>query len=270
MEDALDLRRLRPLERPRPRLRRLCREAAIARRRPPRSSGGPPRSTLRLLSRAAPVPPQQRRCDSRELSRRTGCRKRPHRWADRYQLTQFHFHRPSEETVDGKAYAMEIHLMHQSSDGRAVGVTVFLREGASNATVRRIWDHMPERVSPETEIPGVQIDPAGLLPHDLAYYRYAGSLTAPPCTEGVSWIVLRSPVEISRAQIDAFARLYPHNVRSSAAAQWAHYPGEQVRCRHAGRIILAGANRRFSPPKPAASRSLCGPKLAPCKSTSWR
>jgi carbonic anhydrase len=132
---------------------------------------------------------------------------------DRYPLTQFHFHRPSEETVDGKSYAMEIHLMHQSGDGRVVGVTVFLRAGASNATVQKIWDHMPVRVGPETEIPGVEIDPASLLPRDLAYYRYAGSLTAPPCTEGVTWFVLRSPIAVSRAQIDAFAKLYPHNVR---------------------------------------------------------
>ena len=132
---------------------------------------------------------------------------------DRYQLTQFHFHRPSEESVDGKTYPMEVHLMQQSSDGRVAGVTVFLREGSNSATVQKLWDHMPTTVGPETEIPGVEIDPAALLPHDLTYYRYMGSITAPPCTEGVTWFVLRSPVEVSRAQIDAFAKLYPHNVR---------------------------------------------------------
>jgi carbonic anhydrase len=130
-----------------------------------------------------------------------------------YQLTQFHFHRPSEEYVDGKPYAMEVHLMHQSSDGKVAGVTVFLKSGAANATVQKLWDHMPPTDSKELEIAGVTVDPAGLLPRDSAYYMYVGSITAPPCTEGVTWFVLKSPVEISPAQIDAFAKLYPHDVR---------------------------------------------------------
>jgi carbonic anhydrase len=131
----------------------------------------------------------------------------------RYQLTQFHFHRPSEEYVDGKLYAMEVHLMHQSSDGKVAGVTVFLKSGAANATVQKLWDHMPQTESKELEIPGVEADPRGLLPHNTAYFMYAGSLTAPPCTEGVTWFLLKSPMDISPAQIDAFARLYPHDVR---------------------------------------------------------
>jgi carbonic anhydrase len=131
----------------------------------------------------------------------------------RYQLTQFHFHRPSEEYVDGKPYAMEVHLMHQSSDGKVAGVTVFLNSGAANATVQKLWDHMPQTESKELEIPGVEADPRGLLPHNTAYFMYAGSLTAPPCTEGVTWFLLKSPMDISPAQIDAFARLYPHDVR---------------------------------------------------------
>ena len=131
----------------------------------------------------------------------------------RYQLTQFHFHRPSEEYVDGKPYAMEVHLMHQSSDGKVAGVTVFLKAGAPNATVQKLWEHMPQTESKELAIPGVDVDPGGLLPHSRTYYLYTGSLTAPPCTEGVIWYILKAPVEVSPAQIDSFAKLYPHDVR---------------------------------------------------------
>ena len=131
----------------------------------------------------------------------------------RYQLTQFHFHHPSEETVDGKAYEMGVHFMLQSSDGKAAGVAVFVKPGAANATVQKLWDHMPVTEGPEHEIPGVAIDPAALLPRDTAYYTYDGSVTAPPCTEGVAWFVLKTPIELSPAQIAAFARLFPHDVR---------------------------------------------------------
>jgi carbonic anhydrase len=131
----------------------------------------------------------------------------------RYQLTQFHFHRPSEETVNGKPYDMEVHLMHESSDGKVAGVTVFLKAGAPNTTIQRIWDHMPKTEGQEHEVDSVTIDPAGLLPRNASYFMYEGSLTAPPCTEGVTWFVLKTPVEISPAQIAAFAKLYPHDVR---------------------------------------------------------
>lgn len=131
----------------------------------------------------------------------------------RYQLTQFHFHRPSEEYIHGKPYDMVAHFMHQASDGTVAGVAVLLQAGAANVTVARIWTHMPKEKSKEEQIPGVSIDPAGLLPRDLAYYRYTGSITAPPCTEGVTWFVLKTPVEVSVKQITAFAALYPHDVR---------------------------------------------------------
>lgn len=132
---------------------------------------------------------------------------------DRYRLTQFHFHRPSEELVDGKRYDMVLHLMHESTAGRVAGVAVFLTRGKANATVQRLWDHMPKVVGAEVSDPGVDVDPGAMLPRDLSYYMYAGSLTAPPCTEGVTWFVLETPVEISAAQIAAFAKRYPHDVR---------------------------------------------------------
>jgi carbonic anhydrase len=131
----------------------------------------------------------------------------------RYQLTQFHFHRPSEEYIHGKPYDMEVHLMHKASDGKVAGVTVLLKEGSANATIQQIWEHMPMTEGKEEEIPGVEINPAGMLPHNTAYYKYMGSLTAPPCTEDVVWFVLKTPVDISAEEISAFAKLYPHDVR---------------------------------------------------------
>jgi carbonic anhydrase len=130
----------------------------------------------------------------------------------RYQLLQLHFHRPSEERIAGKAYDMEVHLMYRAGDGSSAGVAVFLKEGAMNPTMEKIWKYMP-KVEGEEAVTGVQVNPAGLLPHDLGYYRYSGSQTAPPCTELVTWFVLKTPVEASAAQIEAFGKLYPHDVR---------------------------------------------------------
>jgi carbonic anhydrase len=82
-----------------------------------------------------------------------------------------------------------------------------LKAGPANATVQQIWEHMPMTEGKEQETPGVQVNPAGLLPRDFAYYKYLGSLTDPPCTEGVTWFVLKTPREISAERINAFARL---------------------------------------------------------------
>jgi len=105
------------------------------------------------------------------------------------------------------------HFMHQSSDGKIIGVAVLLKAGSANATVQQLWEHMPMTVGKEQEIPGVEVNPVGLLPHDTSYYSYMGSLTAPPCTEGVTWFVLKTPMDLSPEQISAFAKLYPHDVR---------------------------------------------------------
>lgn len=134
----------------------------------------------------------------------------------RYQLIQFHFHHPSEELIDGRRYPMVLHLMHRSADGQVVGVAVFLKIGHANATVQRVFDHMPFAEG-QLAAPGVAIDPAAMLPHDTTYYTYMGSTTAPPCTEGVRWIVLKTPVEVSAAQVRAFARLYPDDARPAQA-----------------------------------------------------
>jgi len=131
----------------------------------------------------------------------------------RYELRQFHFHRPSEEYVNGKPYDMVIHFMLEGSGGKIAGVAVFLKAGSANATIQRLWQHMPITPGKEQEVVGVEVNPADLLPRNTAYYMYMGSLTAPPCTEDVTWFVLKTPVEISAEQIAAFARLYPHDGR---------------------------------------------------------
>jgi carbonic anhydrase len=130
----------------------------------------------------------------------------------RYQLTQFHFHRPSEEYIHGTPYDTVVHLMHQTSDGKVAGVAVLLKTGSANATVQQIWERMP-KTEGQQEVAGVELNPAGLLPRAVGYYTYMGSQTAPPCTEGVTWFVLKTPVEISAGQVNAFAKLYPHDVR---------------------------------------------------------
>jgi len=131
----------------------------------------------------------------------------------RYELTQFHFHRPSEEYIHGKPYDMVIHLMHADSDGKIAAAAVMLKKGSANAAIKELWEYMPRTKGNEQEIAGVEVNPAGLLPHDTAYYTYAGSQTAPPCTEGVTWFVLKTPVSVSAEEISAFAELYPHDVR---------------------------------------------------------
>jgi carbonic anhydrase len=139
----------------------------------------------------------------------------------RYQLIQFHFHRPSEETIRGKAFNMVTHLMYKASDGTTAAVAVLMQAGKENPTIQQLWDHMPKKESkvladfshPGEDVPGVEIDPAGLLPRDLSYYTYVGSVTAPPCTEGIEWYVLKTPIEVSQKQIDEFAQLFPHDVR---------------------------------------------------------
>ena len=140
---------------------------------------------------------------------------------ERYQLTQFHFHRPSEEYIHGKQFDMVAHLMFKAADGKMAGVAVLMQAGKANGIVQQLWAHMsmteskvlPDFSHQEREIAGVQVNPADLLPRDLGYYQYMGSVTAPPCTEGVTWYVLKTPVDISPKQIQAFARLFPHDVR---------------------------------------------------------
>jgi len=131
----------------------------------------------------------------------------------RYQLVQFHFHKPSEESIDGRRREMVVHLVHADADGHLAVVAVLLTAGAINPMVAALWSNLPAHKATEVQAPGVQIDAADLLPADHAYYTFAGSLTTPPCSEGVTWFVLQRPSTLSSAEIDRFAKLYPMNAR---------------------------------------------------------
>jgi carbonic anhydrase len=130
----------------------------------------------------------------------------------RYDLVQFHFHHPGEEAVKGKLPDMTLHLVHKSADGKYAVIAVRLNEGDPNAVLAALWQHLPKKTG-ETDKVTEEMSPAGLLPADRGYWTYEGSLTAPPCTEGVRWFVFEQEVDISRAQLRAFAALYKVNSR---------------------------------------------------------
>jgi carbonic anhydrase len=130
----------------------------------------------------------------------------------RYELVQFHFHHPGEEAVKGKYPDMSLHLVHKSADGKTAVVAVRLNEGNDNAILAALWAHLP-KAAKQTDTLAESMNPAGLLPTDRGYWTYEGSLTAPPCTEGVRWFVMEQEVEISRTQLRSFAALYKVNSR---------------------------------------------------------
>ena len=118
----------------------------------------------------------------------------------------------------GHAYDMVAHLVHQEKGGRLAVVAVLITVGGSNPFIQTLWNNLPIEQSRELELPAVKIDVAQLLPKIRNYYTYIGSLTTPPCTEGVQWIVLKVPVQISRAQLNVFAKVHDRNARPIQAA----------------------------------------------------
>jgi carbonic anhydrase len=130
----------------------------------------------------------------------------------KYDLAQFHFHHPSEHLLDGKAFEMEIHFVHKSPAGALAVVGVFVRPGVHNPGLQPIFDQMPTGAGPEVEVQG-EFDPTAFFPMVQSYFRYAGSLTTPPCSEGLTWTIFRDPIEASPEQIRQFAALFPHNAR---------------------------------------------------------
>ena len=130
-----------------------------------------------------------------------------------YQLVQFHFHHPSEEKINGKSFDMVVHLVHKSAEGNLAVVAVLMRKGQTNVFMKSLWEHLPKEEGKEEVPTNVTIDPSKFLPAQRGYYTYTGSLTTPPCSEGVTWLILKNPVEISGAQIGRFAQYYKHNAR---------------------------------------------------------
>jgi carbonic anhydrase len=129
-----------------------------------------------------------------------------------YQLLQFHFHTPSEEKVDGKSFPMVAHLVHKSAGGGLGVVAVVFKEGRVNAALKPVFEAMPAKEGGTSALK-TKLNPADFLPADKGYYAFKGSLTTPPCSEGVAWQVMKQPVELSKEQIDAFRKLYKMNAR---------------------------------------------------------
>jgi carbonic anhydrase len=130
----------------------------------------------------------------------------------KYDLLQFHFHHPSEHLLAGKPFDLECHFVHKSASGALAVVGVFIRPGPRNAALAPLFDAMPAKEGPEVKAAG-SVDAAALLPKSGGYFRYMGSLTTPPCSEGVTWTVFKEPIEASPAQIKQFAALFPNNAR---------------------------------------------------------
>ncbi len=135
----------------------------------------------------------------------------------RYELQQFHFHRPSEERINGRQYDMVAHLVHKDVEGKFAVVAVLLDRGSPQPVVQQVWNNLPLEKHEELAARH-PIDLNGLLPAERGYYTYMGSLTTPPCSEGVLWMVMKSPVSIASEQIGIFSRLYPMNARPVQAA----------------------------------------------------
>jgi len=129
-----------------------------------------------------------------------------------YELEQFHFHRPSEERINGKGTEMVMHLVHRSAEGKIAIVAVLLERGAPHSLMQTIWDNLPLEKQ-EVVAPAIVIDPKDALPDRREYFTYMGSLSEPPCSEGVLWLVFKQPRQASPAQMALFSRLYPLNAR---------------------------------------------------------
>jgi len=121
-----------------------------------------------------------------------------------YDLLQFHFHRPSEEQVDGKNSAMVAHFVHKSKDGKLAVIGVLLNEGKDSAAIKTLWAHLPPKEGEEFVPEKVSFNPSSMLPKELGFYNYEGSLTTPPCTEGVQFYILKKPMDISKDQVGKF------------------------------------------------------------------
>ncbi len=132
----------------------------------------------------------------------------------RYELLQYHFHSPSEHSIGGKEYDMVAHLVHKAADGQlgVIGV-VFAAGDTVNNAVSKLWLNMPEKAGVTTQVTGVTVNAADLLPVDFTYFNYSGSLTTPPCSEGVNWMVMATPNSVSTAQVEQFTNLFPLSSR---------------------------------------------------------
>lgn len=127
-----------------------------------------------------------------------------------FELKQLHFHEPSEHQIDGKTFPMEAHLVHADEEGNLAVVAVMFMEGRTNQALQPAWAEMPEEAGEQYALAS-SVSAAGILPINRDYYRFNGSLTTPPCTEGVQWLVMKTPVSVSQQQLQAFDDAMHHH-----------------------------------------------------------
>jgi carbonic anhydrase len=139
-----------------------------------------------------------------------------------FELKQFHFHAPSENKINGKQFPLESHLVHADQDGNLAVVSVMFQEGAANGLLSKLWEKMPNKAGEKNAVPG-GLNVTQMMPKERDYYRFNGSLTTPPCSEGVRWFVIKRPATASKAQIEQFSKavgvannrpIQPTNARS--------------------------------------------------------
>jgi carbonic anhydrase len=128
------------------------------------------------------------------------------------ELLQFHFHTPSEETLKGKHLPMVVHFVHRAAGGELGVVSVLVKVGRSNADYAPVFAHLP-RPGEKIAVDALELDLPRLLPSGKGYYAYQGSLTTPPCSEGVNWMILKNPIVLGAGQVKAFRRLFSANAR---------------------------------------------------------
>ncbi len=131
---------------------------------------------------------------------------------EEYSLVQFHFHTPSEHQINDKASALELHLVHSNAAGKLAVVGVLINEGQKNLLIEEIWKQIPD-VGVTNKVSDHLINASGFLPNNKAYYSYSGSLTTPPCSEGVKWNLFVEPITASEEQIETFAKIYQVDAR---------------------------------------------------------
>jgi len=126
-----------------------------------------------------------------------------------FELKQFHFHSPSENQINGKSYDMEAHYVHADKAGNLAVIAVMMEEGTANELIGKLWEKMPEKAGDKNALES-GLDASALLPGNRDYYRFNGSLTTPPCTEGVWWLVMKEPVTVSKEQVEKFTHAMHH------------------------------------------------------------
>ncbi len=127
-----------------------------------------------------------------------------------FALKQFHFHAPSENLIEGKSFPMEAHFVHADKAGNLAVIAVMFEIGKKNPVIEELWKNMPDHAGKKVSLAGSTLDPAALLPSDHDYYRFNGSLTTPPCSEGVWWIVMKKTVQVSKEQVEKFEHVMHH------------------------------------------------------------